>query len=590
MLVSEPRRVGPVAGGAVNSLKPIARRIDVARDVGAKMRDGTVLRADVYTPQGLGDCPVLLMRLPYDKKIAQTIVYRHPSWYARYGFQVVVQDTRGRYASDGQFEPYRREAEDGFDSVQWASALGNNTGKVGMYGFSYAGATQLLAASQRPPALVCCAPGFTGSDFFNNWTYDNGCFNLSFVVSWVMQLLAPQDALRTGRRDVAERLARAAADLQSLYGTRPLAEFTALERNGVSDYFFDWVGHETLDEFWESVRISAHYDEIDVPCLHYGGWYDAFSVGTVENYLGLLQSASSSKPAQRLIMGPWTHQSWTPVTNGVNFGPSARNVIDEEHIAWFTYWLRNEGALPRDSVKIYLGGSNAWHDFSEWPPQPTQERVLNLSSAGDANSSSGGGRLQLETAREEIPDVYVYDPLSPVPSVGGRACCNPVAAQMGPAWQMAVESRNDVLVYTSEVLCEPIRLVGQALVVLFASSSEVDTDWFVKITDVSEDGLCSVNVSDGALGASYRYGLESRRPLQPGEVFEYLIRLSPVCWEFAVGHRVRLDVTSSDYPNHLANPNTGQHVADIRALDGRPATQTVFHDVERPSRLVLVSA
>lgn len=565
----------------------IASGVDVARDVEATMRDGTILRADVYTPVGVDECPVLLMRLPYDKTIAQSIVYLHPSWYARHGFQVVVQDTRGRYASDGIFEPYRREAEDGYDSVEWAANLGNNTGRVGMYGFSYAGATQLQAASECPPSLVCCAPGFTGNDFFNNWSYDNGCFNLSFIVSWVMQLLAPQDAMRSGHRDVAERLTNASADLARLYGARPLRDFAPLKDAGAPHYFFDWIEHETLDEYWDAIRVSARYDSINVPCLHYGGWYDAFSVGTVDNFAALNHSERPSRDDQRLVMGPWTHQSWASVTNGYNFGPRAKNTINREHLAWFKYWLRDEGRISNDAVNVYMGGKNEWRQFRDWPPRAATERVLYLASAGEANSLSGEGQLLSQPRPQDVPDVFVYDPFSPVPSVGGRACCNSAVAQMGPACQTPVESRNDVLVYTSDALEQPLVLAGRARVVLFASSSAIDTDWFVRVTDVSLDGLCSTNVCDGAVGASYRFGLGSREPLQPGEIFEYVIDLSPTCWEFGAGHRIRLDITSSDYPNHMANPNTGQHLGDIRSLDGHPATQTIFHDNRRQSKLVL---
>jgi len=212
--------------------------VRLQRDAEATMRDGTVLRADVYSPEAPGDCPVLLLRIPYDKSIAQSIVYRHPSWYARHGYLVVVQDTRGRHASDGDFDPLRHEADDGFDTIEWAARLPRSTGRVGTYGFSYAGATQLLAATQRPPSLACCAPGFTSSDYYADWTYEGGALNLAFIVSWTVQLLAIPDALRRGRPDVAAAIAHRAADFPALYRERPLARFPLLAGTGVAQFFF----------------------------------------------------------------------------------------------------------------------------------------------------------------------------------------------------------------------------------------------------------------------------------------------------------------------------------------------------------------
>ncbi len=557
------------------------------RNVEAQMRDGTILRSDIYSPVGEDKCPVLLMRIPYNKTIAQSIVYLHPTWYARQGFQVIVQDTRGRYASDGIFEPYRHEATDGYDSVEWAASLDGNNGRVGMYGFSYGGATQLLAAAERPPALHCCAPGFTGSDFYNHWTYDNGALNLAFILSWTVGLLAPQDAVRADALDLAERLVRAAANLPALYSQRPLGDFPLLAGEGVAQYFFDWLGHDVRDEYWQAVGLEERYDAIETPCLHFGGWYDSFSVGTVQNFQRLSERERGAGLSDRLIMGPWTHQSWGPVVNGHNFGQAARNIINEQQVAWFKYWLLGDGKLAGAPVQVFMGGCDRWQELESWPPDDRRTLTLYFHSNGDANSISGSGQLDQSPPQAESADIYVFDPSNPVPSLGGRSCCNGSVAPMGPACQIGVELRNDVLVYTSAELTEPLRLVGAVEAVLFACSSTVDTDWAVRITDVDADGSCSLNVCDGFLRAKSRNGLESHELLEPGKVYEYHIELSPACWEFARGHRVRVDVTSSDYPSHDVNPNTGQRTVDVGPLDGVPSVQTVLHDSEHASRIVL---
>ena len=263
--------------------------VTVERNAPTPMRDGVVLRADVYRPEAAGSYPVLIQRTPYDKTVAQQITYQHPSWYARRGFVVVVQDTRGRVASDGDFRPFHDEAADTADTIRWASGLAGTNGKVATYGFSYAGANQLLGAAEQPDALRCIAPGFTGSDLYDGWTYVGGAFSLAFIISWVQPLLALPDALKRGDVKAAIALASRANDFPDLYSTQPLQDFPLFKDADVADYFFDWLEHDTRDSFWRALSIRDRYERILAPALHVGGWYDTFIEGTLENYAGLTE-------------------------------------------------------------------------------------------------------------------------------------------------------------------------------------------------------------------------------------------------------------------------------------------------------------
>lgn len=564
--------------------------VRIEKDVEFELRDGTVLRADVYRPVDHQEkLPVLLLRIPYNKAVAQSIVYHHPSWYARQGYIVAVQDTRGRFASDGEFDPLRTEAEDGYDSVGWAAGLPGSSGKVGVYGFSYAGATQLLAATQRPPALACCAPGFTSSDYYADWTYEGGALNLAFIVSWTMQLLAIPDALRRGRPDVAELIARRVGNLPELYSERPLGQFSLLDGTGVAPFFFDWLAHDTRDDYWQQISLEHRYDSIDVPCLHFGGWFDVFATGTVHNFAELAaDSDKRNDPGHhQLIMGPWLHIPWGPHVGSANFGREAKNRLNEAQLRWFDRWLKGNASRETDSpVQLFVMGTDRWRTADEWPPRDCYEQSWFLHSDGRANSLSSTGSLTREVPGEELPDVFVFDPGNPAPSAGGRSCCDPTVTPMGVACQKPVEVRNDVLLYTTEPLQEPMEVTGDVRLVLHAATSAVDTDWVVRLTDVDETGK-SVNVCQGILRARFHTGLEDPHELTPGECYDYTIPLGPTSWEFRVGHCLRVQVTSSDFPAHDVNTNTGKPVGQVELLDGIVATQVVHHDARRPSRLVL---
>ncbi len=562
--------------------------VTVERDVAATMRDGTVLRADVYRPEAPGRYPVLLQRTPYDKTVAQQITYEHPAWYARQGYLVVIQDPRGRFASDGEFRPFVHEGTDTADTIAWAAGLPGANGQVATYGFSYPGAVQLLGALEQPADLVCMVPGFTGNDFFDGWTYQGGALSLAFVVSWVQPLLGLPDALKRGDMEAAVSLAQRANDFPGLYSTQPLEDFPLLREADVAPYFFEWLEHDTRDEYWQALSIRDRFDRIVAPALHVGGWYDSFVEGTLENFAALSERAGDDPSrAQRLVIGPWVHIPWAPISGVRNFGDEGRNVVDDLQIRWFDHWLKGEGTLEDWApVRLFLMGEDRWRDYDAWPPSDARVREYHLRSSGRATSLSGDGALTLDAPVDEPPDVYVYNPAMPVPSTGGRSCCVAEVAPLGPMEQSYVEIRNDVLVYSTPPLDDDLEVVGTIELILYAATDAVDTDWTAKLCDVSESGH-SINLCDGIVRARYRESLEHPTPIEPQRVYEYRIRVGSTANLFKRGHRIRLEVSSSNFPMFDINPNNGQRTGEATVLAGKVATQAIFHDGERPSRLLI---
>ncbi len=558
--------------------------VTLVRDRPATMRDGTVLRADIYRPAGAGPHPVLLLRTPYNKAFAQNNVYRHPIWYARHGYIVVVQDVRGRYASDGRFDPYGHEAEDGADTIEWAASLEASTNRVGTYGFSYAGANQMLAAGRQPAGLACCAVGCAGDDFFDGWTYRGGAFQLAFVISWALQALAGPDAVKRGDRAAFDRIRAFAANMRAAY-QRPLADW--IKSGDLPDYFVDWVTHDVRDAFWREISPSRAHSVIRTPCLHIGGWYDTFLKGTLVNYQALLLNADISASNQALIIGPWQHVPWSRFNGEVDYGAAGDNCIDEWQLAWFDRWLKNRPPAPETApVRYFLMGANVWIDADVWPPPGTRVVELFLRSTGRAGSLSGDGRLSPEPPGEEPADIFVYDPGSPASSLGGASCCSADLAPIGSFDQRPVEIRNDVLVYDSATLARDCDVVGSIRLLLHAATDGPDTDWTAKLVDVHPDGR-AMNLCDGVIRARYRDLLEEPKLLEPGKTYEYRIDLGATAIRFEAGHRVRLEVSSSSFPAYDVNPNTGGRGCEADPWSMRPAMQIVRHDAAHASRLLL---
>ena len=554
------------------------------RDVDAIMRDGTRLVADVYRPATDVDVPVLLMRSPYGKQPAVThFGNAHPVWYAEQGYQVVIQDTRGRGSSDGEFYPYLSEQADGYDTVEWASTMAGGNGQVGMWGFSYNGATQLLAAVERPTGLATIVPGFTASQYYDGWTYNGGAFALSFLCYWA-NLLAMDTALRAKDEAGWNELAAALGTAPSWYPFLPMTDYPPLQ-GGYAPYFYDWVEHCTYDDYWRRWSIDEDYSRITVPALHIGGWYDIFCSGTVKNFTGLRAGAATdhARSAQKLLIGPWTHMPWTPLGSH-EADPPVVNDVDEWHIRWYDHILKgvDTGVLDHPvTVHLFNGG---WRNYDDWPPPEAETVDWYLHSDGRANSKFGDGMLTHSPPGDEPPDVYVYDPGVPTTSLGGHSCCFDTITPMGPADQHGTEVSRMVLVYTSEPFPSDVEIVGNATLVLHAATTATDTDWSARLCAVDPDGR-SINLQEGIIRARYRNSLSDPEPVQPDQVQAYTIDLGPVGARLPAGSRLRLQVASSDFPQWDRNLNTGGPVLGEPAFAGVLATQTVLHNHDHPSHL-----
>jgi putative CocE/NonD family hydrolase len=561
------------------------------RNVPSRMRDGVTLYADVYRPKGEGPFPVVLMRLPYDKAGALTPGdYAHPSWYARHGFIVVIQDTRGRWRSEGDWSPFFNETSDGYDTVQWSAALPGSNGRVGMYGASYVGATQHLAAIAAPPGLGCVCPAVTSSSYYEGWTYEGGAFHLAFVENWSI-FLATDTARRAGRPDLEQALTAHEAHSADWYLHLPLKSFPPLRESQLAPYFFDWLDHPTYDEYWKAVSPEQHWNQVRVPGLHIGAWYDIFLDGTLKNFGGISANGGSelAQAGQRLLIGPWYHWPWQPQVGEVNFGPQAASrIVDETQVRFYNWRLRGEddGISMEPPVKIFVMGENVWRDEHEWPLERTVPTPYYFHSDGFANSLTGDGTLSAELPQHEPYDTYVYDPRAPSVSRGGHSCCFESLTPQGAYDQRPVEQWKDVLCFTSEPVTATLEVTGPVSVNLWAATSAVDTDWIARLVDVYPDGR-AINLTAGILRARYRESLEFPKLIERDTVYEYHINLRATSNAFLPGHRLRVDIQSSSYPHWDRNPNTGQAFGESTISDVETATQTVFHDAARPSHVTL---
>jgi putative CocE/NonD family hydrolase len=357
----------------------------------AKMRDGTVLKADVWRPAKGGKQPVLLIRLPYDKSQGEDLCYAHPSWYARQGYAVVVQDVRGRWASGGEFTPFQSEADDGEDTMAWLESLPFSNGRVGMYGFSYPGYTQLQIAVRKPEGLRCMVPAMTSPELYEGWAYNNGAFALAFNASWATQLA--DDVARRRDPDLEPVLAAQYAKVADYFWWLPLTAIPNLTPGAAGGFFSDWLAHETKDDYWKRWDLTDKLPEVAVPTMAVGGLYDIFLEGTVANYRGIRQGPRSADT--RLVIGPWYHMPWMPAFGDVDFGPEGRNQVDQFQLAFFDQWLRDGDPVKGARVRVFLSGANRWEGFEDWPP-PSKAWPLHLRAHTRANSISGDGYLSEE--------------------------------------------------------------------------------------------------------------------------------------------------------------------------------------------------
>ena len=559
--------------------------------------DGTMSYVDVFRPDAPGRFPALLQRTPYDKggpgsRSGPVDAIRG----AMNGYAVVIQDVRGRHSSGGEFYTFVNEADDGYHSVEWVASQPWCTGKVGMYGNSYVGATQWLAAKTKPPSLAAIVPGVTASDYHEGWAWQGGAFELGFNLSWAV---GPLTAANWG--NLSQRLGLSQQQLNDVIHAKdnltdgylhlPLEEVPDL-KGGLAPYYYDWLAHPEFDDYWRSVCIAESHSDIDVPALNWGGWYDVFLGGTIDNYMGMRRrgATEAARKGQRLLIGPWIHGS-TPVdvSGQFHFGTRASSaVLDLPGIIlrYYDHWLKGEdnGVADEKPVRIFVMGENRWRMEDSWPLERAETTNFYLHSGGRANTLNGDGSLSVDAQGNEPPDVYAYNPLDPAPTRGGGLCCDPAFMMSGAYDQRPIETRPDVLVYSTSELERDTEVTGPVTVTLYAASSAVDTDFTAKLVDVEPCG-CARNLTDGIIRARYRKPRQPASLIQPGEVYEYTIDIWATSNVFKKGHRIRLEISSSNFPRFDRNANTGGPIgAETRLV---PALQTIFHDAEYPSRVSL---
>ena len=551
----------------------------VERNVAAKMRDGVTLRADIYRPKAEGKFPVLLVRTPYDKTGSMGFGLRA----AVRGYVVISQDVRGRFESEGEWYPFQHESQDGYDTVEWAAALPYSNGKVGMFGGSYVGATQFLAAIAKPPHLAGICPTVTASNYHDGWTYQGGAFEQWFNESWTTGL-----AKNTMRRRVdAGGNAVGWTKILPLRGY-PVVE--APEAEGLAPYFTDWLAHPDFDAYWRQWSIEDHYAQIQVPVLSFAAWYDIFLGGSLKNFVRLKTEAGTeaAKRGQRLAVTVGGHagQSSTGKVGAVEFGNKLPVDSDEVTLRWYDWLLKGEanGVEKEKPVKIFVMGRNEWRDEDDWPLARAKNTRYFLHSSGAANGLGGNGSLSTVAPSEEKPDQYVYDPNDAVPTIGGPLCCGALPTGIGPEDQRPAEARSDVLVYTTPAFAKDTEVTGPVSLDLYVSSSAVDTDFTGMLVDVWPNGFAQ-NLTSGILRLRYRNSQEKPELANPGEMYHITVDLWATSNVFLAGHKLRLEVSSSNFPRFDRNLNTGEEQA--RATRMIKATNVIYHEQARPSALIV---
>ncbi|MBI2191580.1 MAG: CocE/NonD family hydrolase [Planctomycetes bacterium] len=553
---------------------PVSDTVRMLFDVKIPMRDQVRLSADLYLPASSGAAPAVLIRTPYDNNTAALI--EKGRRLAENGYACIIQDCRGRFDSDGTYYPFVHEAEDGYDTQDWIGRQPWCTGKIGMSGGSYLGLTQWTSSWLRHPQLTCMVPRVAPSDFWDSPNYTAGALQLGVLMTW---------GLRTNSR-TAQSIEY--YDWNRLFRTLPLAEAGRAAGRDL-EFWRDWIRHSSYDEYWQRMSNEDKWGEIAAPALNMGGWFDLYSKATFVNFNGLRRHGGTPQARQsKLICGPWPHAlSASTRTGDVDFGATSMVDLEALELRWFDYWLKgiDNGIAREKPLRLFIMGVNQWRDESEWPIDRTQWQKWYLHSGGRANSLLGDGGLTPECPTgPESPDEFIYDPEMPLPTLGGNNCCSPHIVPWGPYDQRPVEMRSDVLCYTSPPLEKSLEVTGPIRAILYAATDALDTDWTAKLVDVAPDGY-AMNLTDGILRARFREDRRHPRLLEPGRVYEYEIDLWVTGNVFRAGHRVRVEIASSNFPRFDRNPNTGREFGTDSEV--RPARQTVHHSKAFPSHLLL---
>ena len=576
-------------------------RILIETDVQVPGHDGTPLATNVWRQDTSEPAPVLLARTPYGKDDLGVLVgdiSANVQALVEAGYVVVYQSCRGTFRSEGTFTPHADEAADGAAAVAWLRKQPWCNGTVGVLGTSYVGMTAWNAAAAGAEGLAAIAPLTTSSDaYLAPWYSPGGALSLDSLLTWttLQSTNAVMRDVALGKGDPAEigTAVGHVATLPEAFATTPLRDHPwVLSRVPA---LADILAHPTRDEFWKDLSAFENPERITVPALNVGGWYDLFLPNTLHTYRTLRERGGSveARAGQRLVIGPWAHmlEHRTGTFPDRDHGPLSGfqfAEITEQHIAFFDRWLRGQADAVDDTkpVRIFVMGIDQWREEAEWPLPDTRYTDYHLSSAAGAHSAAGDGLLSVEPPAADGGDTYLYDPRRPVPSVGGPVLGVATGTDAGPLDQRPVELRDDVLCFTTPELSAPVEVTGHVALTLSVSSSAVDTDFTGKLVDVHPDGR-AVLLCEGILRARYRNSLTEPQLLTPGEVTELTVDLGATSNVFLPGHRIRLEVSSSNFPRYDRNSNTGGVIAEERLADMVPAVNTVHHGPAHPSRLVL---
>ncbi|MBI3978510.1 MAG: CocE/NonD family hydrolase [Chloroflexi bacterium] len=550
----------------------LSQNLRIHLDTRVPMRDGVLLSADVYLPLGDGPFPVLLCRTIYDNQQPRYADMVEP--FVSHGYAVVIQDCRGRYDSDGVWDPYVCEAPDGYDTQQWIGRQPWCDGNIGTFGLSYVGFTQVQTAPLRSPYLKCLVPQGNQEDNYGH-LYTYGVLHLQNAINFGWWI---------GSRTV-QSYARANFNPEPLYWRLPL--ISALDDFNPRPAYQLFLSHPTFDDYWKSYSLKGKYQEIETPALFITGWYDNLVHEMFRQFVGWKNHARTDEARRltKMIVGPWVHAFLgSPESYGdVQFGPQAAMDLIDVHLRWYGQRLKrvDTGIDGEPPLHLFVMGANVWRGEHEWPLARTQFTNYYLHSNGLASSRFGDGALSATPPGDEPADTYDYDPANPVPSLGGQS---QMADNMGPRDRRPVERRDDVLVYSTPPLDADLEVTGPVEMILYAASSAVDTDFTAMLVDVHPNGQAIV-LCHGVARARYRESLEQPALIEPGRVYRYRI----ILWEtsncFKAGHRLRVEISSSNFPHWNRNLNTGEDLAAGSRMV--VAHQTIRHDGQCPSHIVL---
>jgi hypothetical protein len=554
-------------------------------DLRTPVRDGIKLSTDVFLPTRGGPFPVIFLRTPYDSLRDTHIDWA--VWWARRGYAVAIQNARGRFLSEGKFYSYHDDGRDGHDSLEWIAGQKWCNGKIGMSGRSYGGIVQWQAAVHRSPYLTAMAPQVINGDYFSE------CHRIGGAVQWALTVMAAITFTTT--------VALVQKGCTHIFGNNrflrhlPLIEADVEAIGRPIPFFRDWLTHTLYDDYWREINTLERVQDIDVPVCQQAGWYDPYVAAMFRLWNGVKDHGHSDRARknQKIYVVPWTHHIPEGSRLGdLDFGPHAYVDLNVEDLRWFDYWLKgmDTGIMDEPPVKVFVMGRNEWRFEYEWPLARTAFTPYYLHSQGRANSINGNGTLTPDPPGDEPPDQYEYDPDNPVPTLGGnnstwtmmKFAAEPIFP--GPLDQRPLERRDDVLVYTTPPMSEDLEVTGPLSVVLYAASSARDTDFTAKLVDVHVDGR-AIHIAEGILRARHRKSMESVEFLEAGEPTEFRIELAPTSNVFLRGHRLRLEISSSNFPRFDRNLNTGEDIATGTRF--QIAHQTVIHNSRYPSHILL---